>query len=882
MILTSRTLCGTQRVLNSCDLTELLWVTLPAQTISTTSDLHLCVIYVPPDPYLISRDVDITVNILTETVTALPKDNYLIIGDFNLPCVNWKTGFPLFLKKGPIEVQNAAARLLEQFEYLSLTQYNFLCNSAGNTLDLAFCNLPITLVSSSAPLLKEDAAHPSFCMEIHDLQSKPLQESLVPKHNFNKADYEQINKYIYSLNWQAMFSTDNIDQALDNFYDIIELCVDKYVPLSRKGFKRSYPPWYSVALIKIIKEKTKAHSRWKKFGNRLDYDEFSLLRARERRIQKKCFNDFTANCEKNIKSHPKVFWTYVKALRGGSSYPKIMSLGTKKFSEGKDICDGFNSFFKSVFGQPSNYQHRNQSEQVSVNISTLSRIQTNISTVEVFLKQLDKDKGAGSDGIPPVFWNSCYKSLAPPLCAIFNRSLREGVFPSKWKSAHIIPIHKKGSKAHIENYRGISILNTVAKVFERIVYKDLYPIISFSLPDRQHGFLKKRSTITNLACFTDYVLKNMEGGGQVDVIYTDFEKAFDRVDHNILIDKLNKLGVHGDLLRWLKSYLSCRSQAVVLGGYRSDFIKIPTGVPQGSHLGPLLYNAYIYDINDCLKNSEYLMYADDKKIFFRIKSEIDCLRIQSDLDCLSAYYTKNNINLNIQKCECISFTRKIKPIFYNYNFSGTPIKRVRYVRDLGVYFDDKMTMSNHIDIIVNKAFKNLGFVLRICKCFSDISVIKSVYYSFVRSILEYASPIWSPKYVIYKERLERIQRIFCNHINYLSRISPNSYKDSCSSHRLLSLDERRTVLDMSLLYEIVHSRVDCPELVSKLAYNVPRYRTRHTSLLNVPCNSTNYTQNSLFSRMARTYNTKFCKIDLFASSKYKFKSNIINDLLNFT
>ncbi|KAJ0177711.1 hypothetical protein K1T71_006584 [Dendrolimus kikuchii] len=91
----------------------------------------------------------------------------------------------------------------------------------------------------------KDAAHPSFCMEIHDLQSKPLQESLVPKHNFNKADYEQINKYIYSLNWQAMFSTDNIDQALDNFYDIIELCVDKYVPLSRKGFKRSYPPWYS-------------------------------------------------------------------------------------------------------------------------------------------------------------------------------------------------------------------------------------------------------------------------------------------------------------------------------------------------------------------------------------------------------------------------------------------------------------------------------------------------------------------------------------------------------------------------------------------------------------------------------------------------------------
>lgn len=175
---------------------------------------------------------------------------------------------------------------------------------------------------------------------------------------------------------------------------------------------------------------------------------------------------------------------------------------------------------------------------------SLSKIAIPAATVEKYLKALDPDKGAGSDGIPPFFWLSTARTLSYSISLLFNMSLNKITFPSIWKRAHIVPIHKKGSKSKIENYRGISILNTIGKVFEKIVFDVIYPTVCKEIPPNQHGSLKRRSTITNLACFTNYVLSNMERGGQIDVIYTDFEKALDRVDHGILIRKLRGMGIH--------------------------------------------------------------------------------------------------------------------------------------------------------------------------------------------------------------------------------------------------------------------------------------------------------------------------------------------------
>lgn len=495
--------------------------------------------------------------------------------------------------------------------------------------------------------------------------------------------------------------------------------------------------------------------------------------------------------------------------------------------------------------------------------------------MEKALKNLNITKGAGSDGIQPIFWKKCAKTLASPIATIFNISLQKSEFPSCWKMAHIVPIHKKGSRNNVENYRGISILSTIAKVFEKLVFNDIYPVIRAGIPLTQHGFLKNRSTVTNLALFSNYVLSNIDNGGQVDVIYTDFEKAFDRVDHVILLTKLFKLGIRGDLLRWVQSYLTRRSQAVVVGGYRSNFVMIPTGVPQGSHFGPLFYNAYLFDIGQCFKFAKHLLYADDKKVYCKISRVEECFALQRDLNSLSQYYIQNKININVRKCQSICFTRKRNPIQHTYSFNGVTIDKTSVIRDLGVLFDEKLLFTEHIDMISTKAFKNLGFILRTCKNFKNVDAIKSVYFAYTRSILEYACSIWSPQYIIHKSRLEKIQQKFVNYLNYQLRKPKISYEHSCKTYGLLTLEDRRKLLDMSLLYDILNSHIDSPELLQSVEFNLPSRRTRHTPMLHIPAHSSNYASNSVLTRIARTHNTYFGDIDIFHQSKRVFKSNII-------
>ncbi|CAH2095709.1 unnamed protein product [Euphydryas editha] len=766
--------------------------------------------------------------------------------------------------------------------FLGLKQYNLVQNEFGKILDLCFSSTPCFVSHIvSRPIVGEDRYHPALNIDVLDLQVSHLIENKAQTPNFYICNYDDINTYLKNIDWNVLLSCDSVNDAVNIFYNTIRSCISLLVPVKISN-KTSYPSWYSRALIKIIKEKFKVYKRWKKYGNPRDYDEFSILRERQHRVQKTCFDLFTSSSEKLIKTSPKYFWKYIKNKLGSTSYPSKFTHNNIDYTKGDDICNAFNKFFESVFLKP---QRANSTIPISFTHpcnDCLSKVNVNKQNLLKYLRTLDKSKGAGCDGIPPLFFASCADSLCYPISILFDRSLQEGIFPDAWKKAQIVPIHKKGSKSLIANYRPISILNTIAKLFEKVVYEDIYSIIAKGIPRTQHGFLRGRSTLSNLTLFSDFILKAMEKGGQVDVVYTDFEKAFDRVDHVILLQKLHNLGIHGDLLRWVQSYLTNRTQIVVLGGYRSDYINVPSGIPQGSHLGPLFYSAYIYDIDTVLVNSKHLLYADDKKVYISVRSVDDCKRLQHDLNNLFDYYTKNNINVSIQKCQCISFTRKNNPIVFKYNFKGIEIGRTQMVRDLGVYFDSKMLMSSHIDIIRSKAVKNLGFVIRTCSPFKDPLTIKIVYFAYVRSILEYAAPVWSPRYDIYIKRIENVQKKFINHINFKCRKADISdeYINICRAYNLLTLTERREVLDMGLLYDIIRGRLDSPELAEHILLNTPSRRLRHTPLLHVPYCHTNYVQNSVLTRLPNTYNMKFNCIDIFNGSKNIFKNKIKRHILN--
>lgn len=194
------------------------------------------------------------------------------------------------------------------------------------------------------------------------------------------------------------------------------------------------------------------------------------------------------------------------------------------------------------------------------------------------------------------------------------------------------------------------------------------------------------------------------------------------------------------------------------------------------------------------------------------------------------------------------------------------------VRDLGVLLDTKLSFAEHIEAVINKSFKGLGFVLRVTKPFSDIACIKLLYFSYVRSILEYCATIWNPHYITYISNLERVQYKFIKHLNYRKHKYSQNYEESCSYHNLTSLQNRRTLMDMAFLHGLCNGGVDCPELTSRvLRFYTPRVRTRHTKLFALSHSSTNYAQHSIVNRMQKTYNQEFFSVDLFHNSKDIFR-----------
>lgn len=297
----------------------------------------------------------------------------------------------------------------------------------------------------------------------------------------------------------------------------------------------------------------------------------------------------------------------------------------------------------------------------------------------------------------------CAGVLCRPLRALFNLSLRCQRFPECWKRSHLFPVFKKGDKRDIANYRGITSLCAGSKLFEILMGEVLFRELKSYISVEQHGFFPGRSTSTNLLEFTSFCISGMDAGAQIDAVYTDLKAAFDRIDHRILLAKLDRLGVSNEIVLWLQSYLSNRKLSVKIGSLESHSFSNSSGVPQGSNLGPLLFSVFFNDVCLLLPPGCKLVYADDLKLYLLITSIDDCLQLQRLIDSFSAWCTRNFLIVSVSKCSVISFSRKKNDIVYPYSINNLPLTRVSEVRDLGVILDKKLTFHSHYLSIIAKA-----------------------------------------------------------------------------------------------------------------------------------------------------------------------------------
>ena len=448
------------------------------------------------------------------------------------------------------------------------------------------------------------------------------------------------------------------------------------------------------------------------------------------------------------------------------------------------------------------------------------------------LLNLDASKACGPDELSGVVLKECARQLAPSLTALFQLSMSSGQLPKQWKLANIVPVHKKESKAEVQNYRPISLLSVASKVMERCVFDYVYHHVQHLISPQQHGFIRGKSTATQLNDTYHRVGETLDAGGQTDIIFLDLAKAFDSVSHSLLLHKLKSFGLHNKLLDWLASYVTEREQRVIIDGVHSSWLSVDSGVPQGSILGPLLFVLYINDAPSCVLSMAGL-FADDTKVYRKITSLDDCAILQRDLDSLLEWCKKWKLIFNAKKCKVMSVTRRRNWCEFTYSLGGTTLERVDSYCDLGVTITNTLTFDKHIKNQVSKANSIVGMIKRATGRLASPTVMITLFRTLVICHFEHCSQVWSPQHKCDIQAIESVQRRFTKHIVSDPDLS---YKERLISLGLLPLSYRRELSDLLYFYKCIHHvyDVDLSEVVSPVentsnlrsASNGPLFRHR--------------------------------------------------------
>ena len=428
----------------------------------------------------------------------------------------------------------------------------------------------------------------------------------------------------------------------------------------------------------------------------------------------------------------------------------------------------------------------------------------NITEAEVCkkLNNLKPFSAPGPDGIQAKLLKDFSGVLSGPLCKIFNKSMQEGIVPDDWRNAHVTPIYKKGSKSSPGNYRPVSLTSIPCKVMESLIKDVITKHLTDNLLIRtsQHGFMSKRSTTTNLLQFMETITKNFDDGHPLDVIYLDFQKAFDKVPWGRLMAKMEGHGIKGKILTWIRSWLSNRKQRVVLNGCFSDWLEVISGVPQGSVLGPLAFLIFINDLDDDIMDIilSIMKFADDTKVANAILDASDHRDLQRALDNLVRWTDTWGMSFNVSKCKVMHIGRNNQE--YTYSMNSRQLDITKEEKDVGVLITDNLKPSRQCAEAARRASTVL---YQLCKAFHyrDRHIFKKLYLTYVRPHLEYCVQAWCPWFEHDIELLEKVQK---KAIRQITGLSASTYEDKLKELGIESLRQRRVRFDLLQTYKIIN------------------------------------------------------------------------------
>ena len=789
-------------------------------------------IYRSPTISETSYDNNTRLNRLLSTITKKKYSHVCLVGDFNYKDINWEN------------LSTPKNELSDEYKFVEAIKDAFLHqhtdmptrrrgNDNPSLLDLILTDekMQVSDIEHLAPLGKSDHSVLVFDFHCYIDFSKPQDHFA-----YDKGNYFAMRNYMEKSKWAEQFgineyNTTTVEDKWNDLKGLLHKLRNDFVPLIKVKGKTNWPNKDSFPIDtptrSTIKEKNRAFRNWmSSLGANKEERRLEYVRVRNK--CKTALRTAKRNYEKGIadrsKINPKRFWKHVRRkLKSKPGVAPLLENSLDKDSirySDQDKANILQSQFSSVFVKEPDGNLPEFHKRTSVEIRSLLITE---EMVKEELKSLNPHKSIGPDDIHPRLLKELSEYIAGPLAYFFNLTIKEGCTPHDWKKAFVSPIYKKGSKSIAENYRPISLTSILCKMMEKFVRSCIVTHLFQNnlLSDRQFGFLTGRSTVLQLLYYLDNCVNIIADGGVVDTIYMDFSKAFDTVAHKRLLHKISAYGICGELLNWIKAFLTGRSQIVKVNGTESNPVDVISGVPQGSVLGPLLFVIYINDILDDI-NSDGLLYADDTKIFRMISCENDALVLQDDIENLERWSEKWLLKFHPSKCHVLSLGR-FENIQHTqrYKILNKELEHVFEEKDLGVLIDSDLTFAEHISSKVNLANSVMGLIRRSFS-YLDKHTFKKLYSAFVRPHLEYAQCIWSPKSKKYVDMIENVQRRATKLVDGLANCD---YMDRLRYLDLPTLVYRRSRGDMIEMFK--HFNVYQRETLSKSFHPKSRPSRQH-------------------------------------------------------